>query len=203
MITNKHFRNLFLSSLSLTNKILSYLSINNSTLRNWIENEFKKTKNKVKYILRKNREKIYIFFNIWTSLNDYVLIGIVLYFIDDDYQVRTILLGIRKVYKEHSNENVDYTVVNVIYKFQIESELDVFVLDNVDNNDTVVYYILNELELHDIHEKEYCRLCCLGHIINLVIQNFIFNQNSEKWLREHVVIEESTDIEDLQYSWMS
>ena len=58
-----------------------------------------------------------MFFNIWTSLNDYVLTEIVLYFIDDNYQVRTILFDIREIYKEHLNENVDQTVVDVIYEF--------------------------------------------------------------------------------------
>ena len=180
MITNKHFRSLFLSSSSFTNEILSYLLTNNNTLRNWIENEFKKTRNKVKHMLRKSRGKIHIFFDIWIFPNDYVLVGIVSHFVDDDYQVRTILLSIREVYREHSDENVDHTVVDVIYEFQIESELDVFVLDNVDNNDTIIYYILNEFELHDTYEKDHCRLCCLDHIINLVIQDFIFDQNLEK-----------------------
>ena len=48
-----------------------------------------------------------------------------------------------------------FTIINVIYEFQIESRLDVFVLDNVDNNDTAVRYILNELKLHDTYEEEH------------------------------------------------
>ena len=78
-----------------------------------------------------------------------------------------------------------------------------FVLNNVNNNNTVVYYILNELELHNTHEKEYCRLYCLDHIINLVVQDFIFDQNLKKWLQEHTVIKDNTDIKDLQCSWTS
>ena len=97
------------------------------------------------------------------------MIGIVLYFVDNDYQVRTILLVIREVYKEHTSENVDQTIVDVIHEFQTESELDTFVLDNVDNNDTVIRYILTELELYDTYEEEYCQLRCLGHIINFVV----------------------------------
>ena len=106
-------------------------------------------------MFRKSYEKIYLFFDIQTSLNDYVLIEIVSYFVDDDYQIRTILLDIRKIYKEHSDENVSQTVVDFICKFQVESELDMFVLDNVDNNDTTIRYILNELELHDTYEEEH------------------------------------------------
>ncbi len=203
IITNEHFRSLFLCSSNVTNDILLYLSTSNSTLRNWIEKEFTKIKNKINIMLRKSREKIHISFDIWTSSNGYALVGIVSHFVDDDYQVRTILLAIREVYGEHTGENVDQTVVDVIREFQAESGLGAFVLDNASNNDTAVRYILNELELHDTHEEEHCRLRCLGHIINLAAQNFIFGQNSEKWLREYAAIEDSADIEDLQRSWVS
>ena len=131
-------------------------------------------------MFRKSREKIYVFFNIQTSLNDYVLTEIVSYFINNNYQVTTILLNIREIYKEYSNENISQIVVDVIYEFQTKSELDVFVLNNVDNNNITVYYILNKLELYDIHEKEHYRLRCLDYIINFTVQNFIFNQNLKK-----------------------
>ncbi len=131
-------------------------------------------------MLRKSRGKVHLSFDIWTSPNGYTLVGIVSHFVDDDYQVRAILLAIREVCGEHSGENVGQTVVDVIREFQTESELGAFVLDNAGNNDIAIQYILNELELHDTHEEEHCRLHCLGHIINLAAQDFIFGQNSEK-----------------------
>ena len=203
MVTNDHFRSLFLCSSSTTNDILPYLPTSNTTLRNWIQRNFEKAKNKIKNMLRKSRGKIHLSFDIWTSPNGYVLVGIVSHFVDNDYQVRAILLAIREVYGEHTGENVGQTVVDVIREFQTESELGAFVLDNAGNNDTAIRYILTELELYDTHEEEHCRLRCLGHIINLAAQDFIFGQNSEKWLREHAAIEDSADIEDLQRSWVS
>ena len=120
-------------------------------------------------MFQKSQEKIYLFFNIWTSLNNYILIKIVLYFVDNDYQVRTILLDIREIYREHSNKNVDQTIVNVIYEFQTKSKLDTFVLNNVDNNDIIICYVLNKFELHDTYKEEHCQLCCLDYIINLIV----------------------------------
>ena len=180
MIINEHFRSLFLYSSNITNDILSYLFTNNTILRNWIQRDFEKVKNKIKNMLRKSREKIHLFFDIWTSLNGYALIKIVSHFVDNDYQVRAILLVIREIYREYTSKNVDQTVVDVIREFQIEFELDMFVFNNTDNNDTTIRYILTELELYDTYEEEYCRLCCLGHIINFIVQDFIFNQNLEK-----------------------
>ena len=197
MVTNEQFRSLFLCSSSTTNEILPYLPTSNTTLRNWIEKEFEKGKNKIKSMLQKSRGKIHLFFDLWTSPNGYAFAGIVSHFVDVDYNVRAILLGLREVSGEHSGEKIGQTVVDVVHEFQHESRLGAFVLDNAGSNDTAVRYILNELELHDTHEEEHCRLRCLGHIINLAAQDFMFGQNSEKWLREHAAIENSTDLEEL------
>ena len=72
-----------------------------------------------------------------------------------------------------------------------------FVLNNVDNNDTIVRYVLNEFKLHDTYEKKYCQLYYLDYIINLIVQDFIFDQNLKKWLQEHTIIKDSIDIKDL------
>lgn len=196
MVTNENFRSLFLCSWNVTNDILPQLLTSNTTIRNWIQKDFEKGKNKIKSMLRKSRGKIHLSFDIWTSPTGYALAGIVSHFVDDDYQVRTILIAMREIQGEHSGPNVSQTVVDVVHEFQAESELGAFVLDNGSNNDTATRFILKELELYT-HEEEHYRLRCLGHIINLAAQDFIFGQNSEKWLREHAAIEDSTDVEEL------
>ena len=203
MVANEQFRSLFLCSSTTTNEILPCIPTSNTTLRNWIEKEFKKGKNKIKSMLQKSRGKIHLSFDLWSSPNGYALAGIVSHFVDVDYNVRAILLGLREISGEHSGENIGQTVIDVVHEFQYESRLGAFVLDNAGSNDTAVRYILNELELHDTHKEEHCRLRCLGHIINLAAQDFMFGQNSEKWLREHAAIEDSTDVEELQRSWIS
>ena len=90
------------------------------------------------------------------------------------YQVSAILLGIREAYGDHSGENVGQKVVDANREFQTEPELGAFFLDNAGKNDAAARYNLTELELHDTHEEEHCRLGCLGRIINLAAENFIF-----------------------------
>ena len=122
---------------------------------------------------------------------------------DNEYNIRTILLGLREVIGDHSGENIGQTVVEVIREFQLEARLGAFVLDNVGSNDIAVQYIINELNLEDTHLKAYCRLRCLGHIINLMAQDFIFGRNSKQWLKEHITIENADNLEELQKSWVS
>ena len=122
---------------------------------------------------------------------------------DNEYNIRTILLGLREVIGDHSGENIGQTVVEVIREFQLEARLGAFVLDNVGSNDIAVQYIINELNLEDTHLKAYCRLRCLGHIINLAAQDFIFGKNSKEWLKEHTAVENTDDLEEQQKSWVS
>jgi hypothetical protein len=94
-------------------------------------------------------------------------------------------------------------VVEVIHEFKLEASLNVFVLNNATSNDIAVSYILNELELGDTHLENHCRLRCLGHIVNLAAQDFIFGKNSKEWLKEHTATENTDDLEELQKSWVS
>jgi len=154
-------------------------------------------------MLKKSQGAINLSFDLWTSPNGLGLNAIIAHFVDSEYNIRTILIGLREVMGEHSGENIGQTVVEVIREFQLEASLNVFVLDNARSNDTAVYYILNELDLEDTHLEDHCRLRCLGHIINLAAQDFIFGKNSKEWLKEHTAVENTDDLEEQQKSWVS
>ena len=97
---------------------------------------------------------------------------------DNEYNIQTILLGLREVISDHSGENIGQTVVEIIREFQLEARLGAFVLENnIGSNDIAVQYIINELNLEDTHLKAHCRLRCLGYIVNLMAQDFIFSRN--------------------------
>jgi hypothetical protein len=85
MVTNEQFRSLLLCSSSATHEVVPYLPTSNSTLRNWIEKEFEKGKNKIKSMLRKSRGKIHLSFDLWTSPNGHALAGIVSHFVEMHY----------------------------------------------------------------------------------------------------------------------
>ena len=202
-ITSKHFRSLFLCSPTATTEILPYLPTSHNTIQAWTQKEFDKSQKMVWNMLKKSQGAINLSFDLWTSPNGLGLNAIIAHFVDSEYNIRTILIGLREVMGEHSGENIGQTVVEVIREFQLEASLNVFVLDNARSNDTAVYYILNELDLEDTHLEDHCRLRCLGHIINLAAQDFIFGKNSKEWLKEHTAVENTDDLEEQQKSWVS
>jgi hypothetical protein len=106
-------------------------------------------------MLKKSQGVINLSFDLWTSPNGLGLNVIIAHFVDSEYDIRTILIGLREVIGEHSGENIGQTVIEVIREYQLKASLNVFMLDNATSNDKAVYYILNELDLEDTHLEDY------------------------------------------------
>lgn len=94
-------------------------------------------------------------------------------------------LGLRRVFDEHTGENIAESVLQVIMTYGIQAKIGYFMLDNAGSNDTAVDAILKQLfPLMKKEKRKQRRLRCLGHVINLAAQTFILGKNSEKVLDE-------------------
>ena len=202
MVTNPYFRSLFLSTTSKF-EISRQLPASHNTLQTWIENDFEKSKTKIKRLLAGSRGNVHISSDLWSSPNGLALNGVVSHFVDAEYNIKTILLGLREIIGQHTGENIGQSMVEIIHDFHLEPKLGTFIHDNATNNDIAVQYIIDTLDLQDTHRKEHCRLRCMGHVINLAAQDFIFGQNSTKWLQEIACLEEASEIDSIQKSWLS
>ena len=110
-------------------------------------------------------------------------IGIVGYYISSQYKVETILLGLRRLWGDHSGENMAEAVLEVIRDYGLTGDkIGWFVLDNATSNDTYVAEILHALGIKDTVERR--RLRCLGHIINLAAKAFLFGPNPSQFEKE-------------------
>ena len=66
--------------------------------------------------------------------------------IDATGKRRTTVLGMRRVYGEHTGENVGSIVIELLNEYNIGGDLiGYFMLDNASSNDTAVEFILKEL----------------------------------------------------------
>ena len=81
-------------------------------------------------------------------------------------------------------------VVNTLRVYQISS-LGYFICDNAQSNDTAVLDILKSYGLAE--EKDRRRLRCLGYIVNLAAQAFLFGKYIEAF--------EESDLEDLDIAY--
>ncbi|TKA46699.1 hypothetical protein B0A49_12811, partial [Cryomyces minteri] len=113
-----------------------------------------------------------------------LLIRVVAMWIDATGKRRSTVLGIRRVYGEHTGENLGSVVLDLLKEYDISGDqIGHFMLDNASSNDTAVEFILKGLcPWMKSQQRRHRRLRCLGHVINLCCQAFLMGRNCEKQL---------------------
>ncbi|KAG9385555.1 polyprotein [Pyrenophora tritici-repentis] len=87
--------------------------------------------------------RISISFDLWTSPNPYAILGVVAMWIDTTGMRRVTALGMRRIYGEHTGENLGSVVLELLEEYDISGDqIGYFMLDNASANDTAVEFIL-------------------------------------------------------------
>lgn len=169
IVENPAFRAL-LSQFSST--LAAWIPNNGNILRSWIMKAFHNRKILIAEDLRTAKSNIHLSFDMWTSSNSIAFVAVLAHYIDDNMKLQTTLIG----------EVIAEQVVQVIQEYGFEKKLGYFVLDNATSNDTCVEAILREIR-PDLMRKER-RLRCIGHIINLAAQAFLYGKDEEAFTAE-------------------
>lgn len=106
---------------------------------------------------------------------------VVSHFVNEDMQQQTLLLALKEIKKRHSDENMTQIVLQTLDEYDIRNNLDYFVMDNAEPNDTMLKHIFEIFRIqhgidYDLIEH---RLRCLNHIINLAVQVYLFGKHSD------------------------
>jgi hypothetical protein len=178
---NQYFRELLFF---LNPALLSHLPKAAKTIRSWVMDAFRSKKQRLREDLRQARSRISISFDLWTSPNPYAVIGVIVMWIDTAGKRQTTVLGIRRVYGEHTGENIGSVILELLREYDVGGDqIGYFMLDNASSNDTAVEFILKELcPWMTPKQRRHRRLRCLGHIINLCCQAFLMGRDCERYL---------------------
>ncbi|KAG7425131.1 putative AC transposase [Fusarium oxysporum f. sp. raphani] len=142
-LENRYFRELLFF---LNPALLNHLPKAAKTIRSWVMDAFLSKKQRLREDLQRSRSRISISFDLWTSPNPYPILGVIAMWIDTTGKRRTTVLGIRRVYGEHTGENLGSVVLELLKEYDIGGdEIGYFMLDNASSNDTAVGFILKEL----------------------------------------------------------
>ncbi|KAG7403377.1 putative AC transposase [Fusarium oxysporum f. sp. rapae] len=154
------------------------------TIRSWVMDAFRSKKQRLREDLRQARSRISISFDLWTSPNPYAVLGVIAMWIDTAGKRQTTVLGIRRVYGEHTGENIGSVILELLREYDVGGDqIGYFMLDNASSNDTAVEFILKELcPWMTPKQRRHRRLRCLGHIINLCCQAFLMGRDCERYL---------------------
>lgn len=136
------------------------------------------------------RSKIHISCDLWTSSNSLAILGVVAHFVTEDGKLQRCVLALKDIIGKHTGENLAQAMVEVLEEWRFDSKLGYFVMDNAENNDTMMDPLKRELarHWHIKYDPKTHRLRCQGHIINLALQSFLFVTNSENIEEEGITL---------------
>jgi hypothetical protein len=150
----------------------SHNTVRTDTLRAW-----KEEKAKMKIELRTETiGKIHVAVDVWTSPNRLLLLGITAHYLVRRSKLhQKALLGLREI-EGHSGLYQYEAFRTVIEDYGIFDLLGTLIGDNATTNDTFVDHIQSYMDQEFRTEwlPQEQRLRCLGHILNLIAQAFIY-----------------------------
>jgi hypothetical protein len=148
-----------------------------STIGRKIDQAFQTHKDSIRKKLQSALSSIHLSVDIWTSPNKHLLLGITADFVDCDTEKHTKALLALPTVKGHSGKAQFDVFLPVLNDYGITQKLGAVVGDNSSTNDT----LCREIEDHLLEEEDiswdasYWRARCMGHIINLAVQAFLFH----------------------------
>ena len=200
-IERPEFRELLIN---LQPAINPFLVKSHQTIANWVSDEFAKAQKAIRNRLAQAISKVHLSFDIWTSPLSLPTLGICAHFLNPSLQLAHILLGLRHIVGSHAGETIAEVMTGVIEEFEVVDKLGVFVADNATNCDMACKVLAQRFFPEE--EEGSRRSRCLGHIINLAAQAFIYGKENEAFINaaeysEEVSIRDQTAIAEEQNLW--
>jgi len=152
-----------------------FVTTSHSHVATKVSQVWEKRRKIVKKKIQSALSNIHFSVDIWTSPNNLLFLAICAHFVDSENKLIKALLGLREV-ENHSGEEQFIALLPVLQDYGIVRNIGAIVADNATTNDTLCRAIskyLREEEQVD-WDPVFQRVRCIGHIINLAVQDFLF-----------------------------
>lgn len=137
----------------------SYKLPSRTTLsRTLLPEKYNLVSEKIKLILQ-DATDITLTTDTWTSMATESYMSITAHFIDENWEMHSILVDCFKFGERHTSENLKMEIIRVLTEWEILDKVQTIVTDNA-------YNITNAIKL-----TEWNHLPCLAHTINLIVQS--------------------------------
>jgi hypothetical protein len=114
-----------------------------NTVRTWLMNTYHERIGDVKASLAASRSRITLSIDGWSAPNDISLLGVVGHWIDQHCNLKTTLLGLRRL-NAHDGSEIAQVLGSVITDYNIEDKVAAFQMDNASNNDTALTALMSK-----------------------------------------------------------
>ena len=173
---NENFR-IFIQYLNVSINAMFFNS--NNTIKTLIQILFRESRVRIRYILNHTIFDIYIIYDVWNFSNRLNMLIVVIYFVNEKMQQKILLFFLSKFQIFYTKKNMIQIVLNTFDVYEIRNNLSYFVMNNAKNNDIMMKIISKVLlTKHDIeYDVVEHRLRCIDHIINLIVQTYLFDKH--------------------------
>jgi hypothetical protein len=169
--------------LSLNPEANTLIPSSHNTIKSWIQQSFDSKKDIVRKTLQSAKTRIHLSIDVWTSPNTHLVFAVCGHFINIDDQLQTILLGLRTIDGHAGEVQFEQALLPVLEEYQIIQRVGALMGDNSTTNDTLCRTMSQYLRKQFPRDPEWIasqqRLRCLGHILNLVVQSFLFPKDDD------------------------
>lgn len=139
------------------------------TVANKVTQLYEAEKTTIKRALQGLDRKIAITTDMWTACTNQAYMSVTLHWIDDDWQLRRILLDLIPTHERHTGQNLKDAMMNVVRFFGIGKQILSVTTDNASNMDTFERALRASLR-DEFENTEFCRVRCAAHILNLMVK---------------------------------
>jgi len=109
-----------------------------STIRSWTLRIYETQKLRVKREIQSALSKVHFTVDLWTSPNALAFLVIVAHYTSESGQLEYSVLALRELDGKHSGPNMADCVMEIINDYGIASKVGYFMMDNADNNGTMM-----------------------------------------------------------------
>jgi hypothetical protein len=184
--------------IALNQEVASFLPTSHNTITKRIKTYFPDAKDIVRKLLQSAKTSIHLAVDVWTSPNNHLLLAICGSFVDIHDRFQNILIGLRTTYGQ-SGAAQWVTLLPVLEEYGIVEKIGTVIGDNSGTNDVLCRTISSYLSLEKKQDWSPIqqRIRCQGHILNLVVQAFLFGTTEdEKTLESYDQLENDIQQEE-------
>jgi hypothetical protein len=116
------------------------------------------------------KSRINLSFDLWTSLGRRLsLLSVVAHYLDDQWNPATVLLALPRMFGRHTGVSIAKQLHAILTHFRISENFGHAITNNASENTACLNH-LSELLHIDLGKR---RVMCMGHVINLVAQEYL------------------------------
>lgn len=156
-----------------------YLISSHSTIAAHLSRSFARHQETIRTTLSTARSLIHFGIDTWTAPNRRCHMAICAQFVDANYKLKKVLLGLPQLRYRHGGEFQSRLLFDSLRTYDVARKIGYVVGDNHQGNDKCLKHLSTSLDAEYQHEfnPKQRRIRCIAHVINLALEAFMFAKN--------------------------